>query len=449
LLLAIGMTAGLALVAAAAMLERALFTGLFDFDEPYRIVATFSSMQFGGGYVGAYVAMALPFALSLVRRQSGRWALLAAAVALGGLYTLVVTFARAAAGSGLVGCTVYAAARLWGALLRPARLSSLAVPVVLLLVVVGAVAVAMHDSYFMEYRMSRLAPDLAWREQLWTEGMEARRPGIATALFGMGLGTYARTLAASLPLRERAGNVVVERGPSGNHIALSAGQRLYVGQRVGVEPDTAYHLSFAARAVLPGTVVDAALCENEMLYSMNCRIVRAEPMPDGAWHAFDFLLESMRIGRYAVLHVLRRPAELTFFLPVPGTAADLGNIALSGASGRALLANGDFSAGLAHWFLTDDAHTEWRIENQYLMTFFEEGALGLAAFLLLAGTGIVNAGRAAVRGEPMAAGILASLAAFLASGVFDCPLDVPRLAALFYLVAFAAITMGKTESPSS
>jgi len=27
--------------------------------------------------------------------------------------------------------------------------------------------------------------------------------------------------------------------------------------------------------------------------------------------------------------------------------------------------------------------------------------------------------------------------------VFDCPLDVPRLATLIYLIAFAAITMGE------
>ena len=41
----------------------------------------------------------------------------------------------------------------------------------------------------------------------------------------------------------------------------------------------------------------------------------------------------------------------------------------------------------------------------------------------------------------MAAAVGASLVAFLCSGVFDYLLEVPRLAALFYIVAFAGLTM--------
>jgi hypothetical protein len=44
----------------------------------------------------------------------------------------------------------------------------------------------------------------------------------------------------------------------------------------------------------------------------------------------------------------------------------------------------------------------------------------------------------------MAPAFAASLVAILASAVFDCPLDVPRLATLIYLIAFGAITMGNT-----
>jgi hypothetical protein len=41
----------------------------------------------------------------------------------------------------------------------------------------------------------------------------------------------------------------------------------------------------------------------------------------------------------------------------------------------------------------------------------------------------------------MAAAVAASLAAFLCSGVFDYLLEAPRLATLFYIVAFAGLTM--------
>jgi hypothetical protein len=41
----------------------------------------------------------------------------------------------------------------------------------------------------------------------------------------------------------------------------------------------------------------------------------------------------------------------------------------------------------------------------------------------------------------MAAAVAASLLAFLCSGVFDYLLGVPRLSALFYIVAFTGLTM--------
>jgi hypothetical protein len=56
-----GMSAGLALVVAAAIVERALVTSLFDFTSHYRVVGTFSSMHVGAGHIGAYLAMACRF----------------------------------------------------------------------------------------------------------------------------------------------------------------------------------------------------------------------------------------------------------------------------------------------------------------------------------------------------------------------------------------------------
>ena len=73
----------------------------------YRVVGPFTSMRIGGGHIGAYAAMALPFVLTLGPRR-GRWFLwpVFIAIGLGGTYTLAVTFARtaymAALGAGLV-----------------------------------------------------------------------------------------------------------------------------------------------------------------------------------------------------------------------------------------------------------------------------------------------------------------------------------------------------------
>ena len=80
------------------------------------------------------------------------------------------------------------------------------------------------------------------------------------------------------------------------------------------------------------------------------------------------------------------------------------------------------------------------------MTLFEEGALGLGALMLFTGIAFAGAWRAR---DAMAPAFAAALASFLASAVFDCPLEVPRLGALFYLIAVAAMALGeKPKSPT-
>jgi O-antigen ligase len=436
-LLAWGMAAGLALVGAAALWERALFPGILSLDTPYRIVATFSSMNLGGGYIGIYVAMALPFVFALMGRSRPGPALLLAGVAVGALYTLVVSFARTAYASAVIGMLVLvlAASRRERAVRR-----SFAAPA-LLLVVPAIIAIAASASGYMQYRIGRLAPDLAGREDLWSQGLALRREGAATALFGMGLGSYARTVFAASPRGDGPGNVALGEEGGKPYLALDAGLPLYIGQRVRVAPDQSYTVSFALRS-RNGAVVVAVLCEKAMLYSARCRSLDALSSPDGTWQRFTGTIATGAISRRTRLSLFRRPTELAFFLPLAGSTADIADIRFTSATGRERVANGDFAHGLARWFPTDDVHTVWRIENQYLMTLFEEGALGLAALVLLACAAVAGALRAS---DPMAPAFAASLAAFLASAVFDCPLEVPRMAALFYLVAFAAIALREKD----
>jgi hypothetical protein len=442
-LLAAGMTAGLALVVAAALVERALFPGIRNFDTAYRIVATFSSMHLGGGYVGAYVAMALPFALTLAARL--RWSRIpAAAIAAGGIYTLVVTFARAAYGSAVVASAVLAFG--WLALSRKAAQSlAFALPLALLAAIVAGIGLTTVDARFMEGRIAQLVPDLAWREDLWKAGLHVHRPGLAAELVGSGSGTYARLLRAMLPPDQRAGNFVLTGDGKDRALTLEAGLPLYLGQKVALAPDRLYRVAFALRSPDGGTV-EAELCEKLLLYSANCVAIAVAPQPGGAWQRFSGVLPTTDMLTIDKLGLLRRPLELSFELIPPGAHAELKDISLRDPDGNELLANGDFHDGLARWFASDDFHSVWRIENQYLMTAFEGGVLGLAALLLVAVASLVGAGSAIRAGEALAPAFAASLAAALASALFDCQLDVPRLGALFYLVAFAAMAMGERRA---
>ena len=73
----------------------------------------------------------------------------------------------------------------------------------------------------------------------------------------------------------------------------------------------------------------------------------------------------------------------------------------------------------------------------------------MASLVLLAGTALAGAACAVGRGDRMGGIVLGSLAAFLCSSAFDDLLAVPRLATLFYLVAFSGLTIaaaGKAQA---
>jgi hypothetical protein len=178
-----------------------------------------------------------------------------------------------------------------------------------------------------------------------------------------------------------------------------------------------------------------------LLYSANCHHATFRTRILGKWEDFGAAISSAGLDGHAVLGWLKRPVELSLVDPVPGSTIEIGRIRMLDSQGRDILANGDFSRGTERWYFTDDQHAIWRIENQYLMTFFESGVLGLVSFVLLAATALGGAVRALARGELMAAPVAAALLAFLCSGVFDYLLEGPRLAALFYMIAFSGLTM--------
>ena len=188
-------------------------------------------------------------------------------------------------------------------------------------------------------------------------------------------------------------------------------------------------------------MLSVILCEKMLLYSANCRDTTFRSHLPRTWENFGAAISSAGLDEDATLGWFKPPVELALFDPVPGSTIEIGHIRMLDPQGRDILANGDFSRGTERWYFTDDQHLIWRIENQYLMSLFESGALGLASFVLLAATALAGAARAMGRGDRMAAAVAASLVAFVCSGVFDYLLGVPRLAALFYLVAFCGLTM--------
>ena len=445
-----GMAAGLALVAAAVLVERALFTGIFDFTTDYRAVGPFSEMNIGGGYLGAYLAMALPFLLVFMLRPRPVSLLAMFGIAIGAGYSLVVTFARTAYAAALF--SMLTAGLGWvltGRHRRVGTVPALALPALVLMLIGGIVAGA-FGSGFMAERLGRVVPDFADREGNWTGGLAFRDGSLATTLFGMGYGTYPRIVLARKPDGGFPTNFVVAQDGGNRFLSLGTGSPTYFGQKVPVRPDRQYRLFVTVRSADGKGALGVILCEKMLPNSANCRETTFRPNIAGMWQDFGAPISSAGLGEDHLLGWLRRPVELAFFNPVPGTTIEVGQVRMFDPQDHDIIVNGNFARGTERWYFTDDEHRLWRILNQYLMSWFEGGALGLACFILLAGTALAGAARGIGRGERMGAAIIGSLVAFLCSSAFDHLLAVPRLAALFYLVAFSGLTMmqAPTGSPA-
>ena len=262
--------------------------------------------------------------------------------------------------------------------------------------------------------------------------MALRDDGLASGLFGKGLGTYPRIVLARKRDDRFPTNFVVGEEGGDRFLSLHAGLPIYFGQKVAIQPNQQYRLSLALRSPDGKGALTVLLCEKMLLYSANCRRTTFRTRIPGKSEDFGTAISSVGLDERMMLGWLKRPVELSLVDSAPGSTIEIGHVRMLDPRGRDILANGDFSRGTERWYFTDDQHAIWRIENQYLMTLFESGVLGLVSFVLLAATALAGAMRAVTRGDRMAAPVAASLLAFLCSGVFDYLLEGPRLAVLFY-----------------
>jgi hypothetical protein len=436
-----GLTAGLCAVTLIVLAERLLFTGICDTGTAYRVAGPFSSMHVGGGHIGAYAALVLPFTLSMLSVRPRWCGLLATALAtLAGGYTLAVTFARTAYAAALVAMTVTACIRVSHRPYSGLARKALILPALLTLLSLAAVTA----SGGMQARFADSANDLQTRWDNWRAGLAVRDTGTFTTLFGMGLGTYQRVMFTRSPIN-RPSDLALNRDGQGAYVSLYIETPFFLGQKITLPDHVPLHLTLLARPASGPTRLDVLLCDKLLLYSDNCHAANL-PLPEShRWNRLQTPIDTTNLGATALFGLLRRPVELSLSAP-PGHAIDIRDISLTDNAEHPLLANGDFTRGLDHWIFTDDSHVAWRMLNQYLMLFFETGLVGLAAFIALAILALTGAARAARGGCAASAPVAGAIAGFLVSGLSDNLLEAPRLATLFFLVCCCGLIQ-RTATP--
>lgn len=436
-----GMWLGLAGVVAVGLRERALFADLTDLSVPYRITATFSAMHTGGSEIETYIVTAIPFlALALGREWPVAVRFVGLALLVLAAYLMTLTIARA----GVLALGVALGILLLGAWRasrhRPEGKRVIVAGAVAVLGVAAALGFGMSGGY-LQQRIAGTAKDWTVRVDHWRAALAIRDDDLTTTVLGMGLGRFPETYlyhsaGASLPGTYR---LVDEHG--NRHLALGGGETLYMAQRVPVADQRRYTLSLRVRSSQANARLGVPVCEKHLLDSRRCVWQVLDVPGDGNWHERLLVVDTGTVG--AGNWLTRRPVEISLFNDTPGTRVDVDDVQLRDAAGAALLHNGDFSAGLDHWFFKTHSHLPWHIKNLWVAVLFEQGWFGLIAFSLLICAVVVHLAGALWRGDRFAGVLLAATGGFLTVGAFGSLFDTARIATLFFvLVVVAGTTVG-------
>ena len=434
--LAVGLAIGLAATSVWAVAERLPFVGLFDFDTVIRVTGSFSSMHIGGGHLGAFLVLALPFLAAplAVRMPALAWPLALGVLALAG-YVLLTTFQRAAYAAFAVGFLVLVAGLSLAARRGVGRSGRVVVALALALPVCGGLAWAGLSGGFIEARFATVGYDLQVRTANWRGGLDMRSAGVGTSLFGEGLGTFPviyllRNTDGIVP----GGFAVLEEN-NDRFLRLTSGITQYFEQRVTPDESGDHELVMDARSPTGGRFA-LLWCRKSLHYSFTCERAVFELPPDD-WTTVRWQTPPpARVGGSAFANLVGSPSTLALLGLDQNAAVDVDDIRLMTPGGANLIENGDFERNTDYWFFADDNHSSWRIFNQLLMMLFERGWFGVAVFTAAVAVAAIRLLRAIGRGDGTAAILLAGLSGFLALGITESPLEAPRLGFLFFLLLF-------------
>jgi len=304
---------------------------------------------------------------------------------------------------------------------------------------------------YMNGRFSTGGHDFDARLAHWQLGRDMLRTP-ADWWLGKGLGRFPANYFLAGNPQEHPGDYRLKQEGANTYITLTGGLHINgwgeifrVTQRVAT-PGKAAIVTARVRAE-KDVSLHFEVCEKHLLYGQGCvgRQTGIKGAP-GVWQAVRLELQ----GDGATRGDWYAPRLLAFSMAMEsrGGMADLAQVALTSADGRQLLANGDFSEGMAHWFFSSDRyHLPWHIKSIFMNVLFDQGVWGVTLWGLLLVGALWRTSLGTARRHPLAPALAASLTGFAVVGLFDSLLDVPRLGWLFYLLLLVALTLrGRTLS---
>ena len=130
--------------------------------------------------------------------------------------------------------------------------------------------------------------------------------------------------------------------------------------------------------------------------------------------------------------------KLSLLTPDGDARVDVRRLVLGGGATDSLLSNGDFQAGMDHWFFATDVDPPWHIHSLPVAVLFDQGWLGVLAWALVVALALGAGARLAWRGQAQVPAALGGATAFLASGTLNTLIDAPRFLALLLVLLWLA-----------
>lgn len=444
-LLAIGMVVGIGLAGLSIAWERLLFTGLFDFKSSYRVTGMFSAMHTGGTAIDAYLACGFPFVAAcfvLWRRWTTN--LLGIALFALALYAFLVTYSRT---DYLAAAVIIVALGMGDMLTRnpqPERGLLLTGVALLFTLLAGLIAVPILSGGYITARFEHVPTDLRTRLHHWRHTLAIRDDGWATALFGMGTGSFPRVYRARTGDRPLSPTFTLAGEGKGQYLRLNpsgAQGTLYIRHRFRATEPGPYRLDLRLRgwSEKPEKLLIEFCAANVLRVPQYCHWtgVHIAKASAGQWHEYH---KSVDVGRFNDGRLSRlRPLEIVLLDRGLRTPVDVGSVQLVTPSGKPLLANGDFAAGFDHWFWSSGDHLAMHAENLLVELLFDSGWFGVLTFLTLGAYILGRLLSRIARGERLAVILLAAVVGLFTIGAFGSVFDNPRITLLFLLIGWTSV----------
>jgi hypothetical protein len=277
--------------------------------------------------------------------------------------------------------------------------------------------------------------DFQGRLVQWQESLSLMRRDPLHVSAGMGLGSFPREFYLGQVGPMKLASYRLERDSSPgqrSYLALNGGRAMYLDQRIDATAGREVQLRGQLRASRQGARLAIGLCEKSLLASVGCAWAEVEAGVD--WQTFEVQLTVPPSARAAA--GIEVPVSLSLHNATFGARVDVTQLSVLDGQ-RELLANGSFERHLDRWFMHSDAHLAWRAHSTWLQVLFEQGLLGVAAWLAL-GVAEVGAAVRAINAPAVSAAALAAAAGLLVVGSFDTVLDSPRIIVMLGLVGAAA-----------